>query len=385
MINISRLAAGLSSGSDRLRYGAPRSWRDRRPVTVWNTTRACNLRCLHCYASAESAPAPDELSTDEARRMIDDLAAFGIPVLLLSGGEALLRSDLDDLAAYAVARGVRVALSTNGTLITPERARRLADAGVTYAGISLDGIGAENDRFRGLAGAFTLAMDGIRACREAGVRTGVRVTLHRGNVHAIGAMFDLCEREGVDRLCFYHLVYTGRAQNLLEAALSPAETRQAVDEIIDRTVEAVARGVPIEVLTVDNHCDGPYLYLRLRRKGDPRAEEVLELLRRTGGNSSGVGIACIDWNGDVHPDQFWRHVSLGNVRERPFSEIWMDTSHPLMAKLKEKRRFVRGRCATCRFLDCCGGNFRVRAEAVRGDLWAPDPACYLTDEEIGIV
>jgi radical SAM protein with 4Fe4S-binding SPASM domain len=138
------------------------------------------------------------------------------------------------------------------------------------------------------------------------------------------------------------------------------------------------------VLTVDNHADGPYIYLRLLKEDPQRAQEVLELLKWNEGNNSGRGIGCVSWDGQVHADQFWRHYSFGNVKERPFSEIWMDTSNPLMAKLKEKKKHVTGRCAECRWLDICGGNFRVRAEAVSGDVWAPDPACYLTDEEIAL-
>jgi len=166
--------------------------------------------------------------------------------------------------------------------------------------------------------------------------------------------------------------------------LSPEETRRAVDLIIDRTRDLHGRGKPKEVLTVDNHADGPYIYLRLLREGSPRASEVLELLKMNEGNSSGRGIGCVSWDGSVHADQFWRHYSFGNVRLRPFSEIWCDLSNELMMRLKDKKSFVKGRCSRCRWLDVCGGNFRVRAEAATGDLWAPDPACYLTDEEIGL-
>jgi radical SAM protein with 4Fe4S-binding SPASM domain len=169
---------------------------------------------------------------------------------------------------------------------------------------------------------------------------------------------------------------------LIQDDLSHAETRAAVDLIIDRTKDLHDRGKPKEVLTVDNHADGPYLYLRLRRENPERAKGVLELLKMNEGNNSGRGIGCVSWDGEVYADQFWRHHSFGNVRQRPFSTIWTDTSEPLLGKLKEKKRHVKGRCATCRWLDICGGNFRVRAEAVSGDVWAPDPACYLSDDEI---
>jgi radical SAM protein with 4Fe4S-binding SPASM domain len=186
----------------------------------------------------------------------------------------------------------------------------------------------------------------------------------------------------IPRICFYHLVYAGRGSHLVEDDLSHAESRAAVDLIMDRTKELHDRGKPKEVLTVDNHADGPYVYLRLLRENPARAKEVLELLKMNEGNNSGRGIGCVSWDGEVYADQFWRHHSFGNIGRRPFSVIWSDTSEPLMGKLKEKKRHVKGRCATCRWLDICGGNFRVRAEAVSGDVWAPDPACYLSDDEI---
>jgi radical SAM protein with 4Fe4S-binding SPASM domain len=138
------------------------------------------------------------------------------------------------------------------------------------------------------------------------------------------------------------------------------------------------------VLTVDNHADGPYIYLRLLRENPELAEKVWRLLQYNEGNNSGRGIGCISWDGRVHPDQFWREHVLGNVLERPFSEIWVDSGIELLSKLKDKKSYVHGRCAACRFLDVCAGNFRARAEAYYGDMWAPDPACYLTDEEIGL-
>jgi len=286
------------------------------------------------------------------------------------------------LASYAVEKGMRAVISTNGTLITPAVARQLKMIGLSYVGISLDGMEEVNDRFRGVKGAFTRALDGIAACQEAGIKVGLRFTMNRLNATEIPAIFDLLEARDIPRVCFYHLVYAGRGSELIHEDLSHEETRRVVDLIIDRTHDLHQRNKPKEVLTVDNHADGPYLYLRMLREQSSRAHEVLELLQMNEGNNSGRGIGCISWDGRVHADQFWRHYSFGNVRERPFSEIWMDLSHPLMKQLKDKKLHVKGRCRHCRWLDVCGGNFRVRAEAATDDLWNPDPACYLTDEEI---
>ncbi|MHC5080447.1 MAG: 12,18-didecarboxysiroheme deacetylase [Planctomycetota bacterium] len=393
MIGISKLYCGSVEPSDVLRYGARgkplpshllQFSAEKKPVVVWNVTRRCNLRCVHCYAHARGRGGRGELTREEGYALIDDLAGFGTPVILFSGGEPLLRKDLFDLLDRAVSRGMRTVVSTNGTLIGEGEADRLASAGVSYVGISLDGLGEVNDRFRGRPGAFEDALSGIRLCRERGIKVGLRFTIHRRNASHVEGIFDLLEREAIPRICFYHLVYAGRGGNLMEEDLDHGETRGIVDRIIDRTADLHRRGKPVEVLTVDNHADGPFLYLRMVREGHPRAPEVLELLRMNGGNSSGVGIGCVSWDGVVHADQFWRHLPLGNVRERPFSSIWTDPADPLLRKLKEKKKHVTGRCAACRWLEVCGGNFRVRAEAATGDLWAPDPACYLTDAEIAV-
>ncbi len=393
MIGISKLYCGTVEPSDALRYGRKSQKlpshllqfsEDKKPVVVWNVTKKCNLKCVHCYAHADSVGTDDELTTIEGKRLIDDLAEFGSPVILFSGGEPLMRPDLTELAGYAVEKGMRTVISTNGTLITHKVANELKQIGLSYVGISLDGMEEVNDRFRGIKGAFRRALEGVEACQEAGIKVGLRFTINKLNAKEIPSIFDLLEEKNIPRVCFYHLVYAGRGTKLVEEDLSHEETRKVVDLIIDRTADMHRRGITKEVLTVDNHADGPYLYLRLLREESPRAEQVLELLKMNEGNSSGRGIGCVSWDGSVHADQFWRHYSFGNVRERPFSAIWTDLSDPLMRKLKEKKKYVKGRCSKCRWLDICAGNFRVRAEAVTGDLWAPDPACYLTDEEIGI-
>jgi 12,18-didecarboxysiroheme deacetylase len=391
MIGISKLYCGTVEPSDVLRYGA-RSGQlpshllqfsaDKKPVVVWNCTRRCNLRCVHCYSHSADLRYPGEMTTEQGVALLEDLAAFGAPVVLFSGGEPMLRPDLFDLASRATQLGMRAVISTNGTLIDPKSAERLRQVGLSYVGVSLDGMRETNDKFRGREGAFDHALAGIRNCRQAGIKVGLRFTINNRNVADVSDIFNLLRDEDIPRVCFYHLVYAGRGAKLMEEDLDHDATRRVVDLVIDRTAELHAQGLPKEVLTVDNHADGPHLYLRMLRENNPRAADVLKLLRMNAGNSSGVGIGCVSWDGSVHADQFWRHVSFGNVTERKFSDIWTDLSNPLMATLKDKRRHVTGRCATCRFLDICGGNFRVRAEAATGDLWAPDPACYLSDREI---
>jgi len=391
MIGISKLYCGGVEPSDALRYGRHSGnlpshllqfSKDKKPVVVWNMTRRCNLKCVHCYAKALEVNGKDAISTEQGKAMIDDLAAYGAPVMLFSGGEPLVRKDLVELAHYAVSKGMRAVISTNGTLISKEKASELKAVGLSYVGISLDGGEEVHDHFRGVQGAFKEAMQGLENCQAEGLKVGLRFTINKRNVQEIPTLFDIVRERSVPRICFYHLVYSGRGSELIKEDLDHAETRQALDLIMDKTRELHDAGLPKEVLTVDNHADGPYVYLRLLREDPERARQVMELLQFNEGNNSGRGIGCISWDGQVHADQFWRNHTFGNVLERPFSEIWDDPAIELLAKLKDKKRHVGGRCADCRYLNICGGNFRARAEAYYGDIWAQDPACHLTDEEI---
>jgi len=394
MIGISKLYCNSVEASDPLRYGRHSSKlpshllqfsKDKKPVVVWNVGQRCNLRCVHCYSHSRDKEYSGELNTEKGKNIIRDLADFGVPVLLFSGGEPLMRADILELIEYARALGIRAVVSTNGTLITKDLAKQLKKLDLSYAGISLDGLNETHDKFRGIKGSFNQAMTGLRNCQDAGIKVGLRFTINKKNVDEIPDIFELLKQENIPRVCFYHLVYTGRGSKLIKEDLSKEKTRNTMDVLMNLTKSLFEEGLEKEVLTVDNHADGVYLYLRLLKENPEKAENVLNLLKMNGGNSTGHGIGCISWDGSVHADQFWRHYSFGNVQERPFSEIWTDLSNPLMAKLKDKKPYVKGRCAECKYLNICGGNFRVRAEAVTGDLWESDPACYLTDKEIGLI
>jgi len=393
MIGISKLYCDAIEPSDALRYGRQSGKlpshllqfsEDKKPVVVWNMTQRCNLKCVHCYAQAIDPEGKDEISTDQGKAIIDDLAAFGAPVMLFSGGEPLVRKDLPELASYAVSKGMRAVISTNGTLITKDKARELKSIGLSYVGISLDGGEATHDKFRGVPGAFKKAMQGVDNCQAEGLKVGLRFTVNKRNFEEVPTIFRILREKEIPRVCFYHLVYSGRGSELIKEDLTHEQTRRLVDLIMDETKALFDAGLPKEVLTVDNHADGPYVYQRLLKENPERAKQVMELLQFNEGNNSGRGIGCISWDGQVHADQFWRIHTFGNVLERPFSEIWTDPSIELLHKLKDKKAHVGGRCAKCQYLNICGGNFRARAEAYYGDIWAQDPACYLTDEEIGI-
>ncbi len=351
------------------------------PVIAWNITRTCNLKCVHCYSDSDAKSYQGELSTAQALKFIDDCAAFKVPVLLFSGGEPLIRPDVFQLVERARNRGIRVTFSTNGTLIDDKLAQKIKELDVGYVGISLDGLGKANDRFRGKAGAFEQALSGIRHCRAAGQRVGLRFTINRYNYQDIDSIFNLIQQERIPRVCFYHLVYSGRAAHMVKHDVSRAQSRAALDLIMEKAVEL---GDQCEILTVDNHADIVYLYLKQLQLGGARAAHIWELMNRNGGNRSGIAFANVDAAGNVHPDQFTQNHTFGNVRERPFGEIWTDMSIPMLAGLKNRRPLLKGRCSRCKWLTVCNGNFRSRAEAVTGDFWESDPACYLTDQEIGL-
>lgn len=391
MISVTKLLFATDYYGDTLRYSE-----DSRaakhgvrvgagPVVVWNSTKTCNLKCRHCYMSSDAQKYEGELTTEEAKQFIDDLADFKVPVLLFSGGEPLMRKDFFELAEYAAAKGIRPTLSTNGTLITREVAEKIKKIGVGYVGISLDGLQEVNDKFRGKEGAFQAAMEGIQNCVTVGQRVGLRFTINHHNIQELDRIFDFIEEKGINRVCFYHLVYSGRGNAMMDEDVTPEESRRAMDTIIRRTRDFEERGLEKEILTVDNHCDGVYMYLKAREEGrEELAEQMKNFISMNGGNRSGIAFAEVDPQGYVHPDQFTQHYTFGNVRERKFGDIWTDLSHPILAGLKDRKPLLKGRCAKCRFLDNCNGNFRTRAEATTGDFWESDPACYLTDEEIGL-
>ena len=392
MISVTKLLFATDYYGDALRYtnDAHKAKNGVRPgagpVVVWNSTRTCNLKCRHCYMSSDAQKYANELTTKEAKKFIDDLADFKVPVLLFSGGEPLIRPDFLELADYAAKKGVRPTLSTNGTLITPEVARKIKEIGVGYVGISLDGLREVNDKFRGKEGAFEAAMNGIKNCVAAGQRVGLRFTINHHNIQELENIFDFIEEENINRVCFYHLVYSGRGNQMMDEDVTAAESRRAMDIIIRRTRDFEERGLKKEILTVDNHCDGVYMYLKALAEGkDELAAQIKKYISMNGGNRSGIAFAEVDPLGYVHPDQFTQHHTFGNVRERKFGDIWQDTTNPIMAGLKDRKPLLKGRCAKCKFLDNCNGNFRTRAEARTGDFWESDPSCYLTDEEIGII
>jgi radical SAM protein with 4Fe4S-binding SPASM domain len=329
------------------------------------------------------------LSTAEAKQLLRQLAEANCPVVLFTGGEPLLRNDLFELLAEAKRLPLRTVISTNGTLIDSAAAKKLAGLGVSYVGISIDGDQSFHDTFRQSSGCFKAALAGVENCQKAGLKTGLRFTIAKQNANKIPTVFDIAAEANIRRICFYHLVKAGRAKKMTDNNLTAVETRHAVDTIIEKTEEFVQKKLVDEVLTVGNHADGPYLLLKLQQNSTSKdaartTHNARRFLLANGGNKIGEKIASVGWDGSVHPDQFWRNYSLGNVKDKTFKEIWNNQDEPVLNKLRNKSRFTDKRCSKCKWFDLCKGNFRFLGPDPSEKNWLLEPACYLTDEEIAI-
>lgn len=389
MISLTKLLLGKDNYGDSLRYNTDSkeqihgASRGMGPVVVWNITRYCNLKCIHCYSNAVNKINQNELSTEEAEEFIDDSSSFNIPVLLFSGGEPLTRSDIFHLINYTKNKNIRPVISTNGTLITPDKAQLIKDSGVSYVGVSLDGIGNKNDKFRGVSGAYNRALQGIKNCNEIDQKVGLIFTISKQTYGNLNKIFDLIEQENIPRVCFYHLAYSGRGYNIKDNDVSKEESRKALDLIISKTIEFSKKNLDTEILTVDNHADGIYIYKWALENLPERADQILSLLKNSGGNRSGIAIGSVNWEGEVYPDQFTSNIILGNIKDTLFSQIWNDKSNSILNAFRNRKNLLEGRCSKCKWIDLCNGNLRARA-TITGNLWGSDPACYLTDHEIGL-
>jgi len=353
--------------ADLLRFSA-----QTRPVVMWNLTKACNLSCQHCYMDA-SEKAREEMTLEESVSLVDELADLKIPILIFTGGEPLLSRNFYALAFHAREVGLRTVISTNGTLITTEVARLLAEAGIRYVGVSLDSADPKkHDAFRGVAGAHARALQGLKNARDAGLKTGLRITLTRDNWQDVPALLNLAIQENIPRFCLYHLVPTGRGAEIAERDVTPEQRRSVIRLLVEAAEEL--KGEDIEILTTDSPMDGAFLMEIL--KDDPRREDVRKLLTNAGGCSTGVKVANINHKGDVHPCHFMPQVVVGNVRLRSFRDIWIDNPSPELLALRDVKSHLKGACGKCDYLELCGG-CRQKAYYYNGDLLAEDPTCIL--------
>ncbi|WMN20506.1 heme d1 biosynthesis radical SAM protein NirJ [Pseudomonas piscis] len=381
MLRISHYLRVLAGQAPPPRTSRPGS--SRPPVVIWNLLRRCNLTCKHCYATSADSVFRDELDTSAALQVIDDLAEAGVKVLILSGGEPLLRDDLFQLSAHARAHGMFVALSSNGTLIDENNIEQVSAADFDYVGISIDGLQDTHDSFRQLKGSFARSLKAMRLCRERGIRVGMRTTLTRDNHQQLPELLALMRDLDVQKFYLSHLNYSGRGKRSRGLDAHLQMSREAMALLFDRAWEDIAQGRDSDFVSGNNDADAILLLHWTRHHLPGQYPQLEQMLRAWGGNASGSGIANIDNTGEVHPDTYWWQHSVGNVRRTPFRTLWLEQPDALLRQLRQHPRAVTGRCASCRWLQICNGNTRTRAWAA-GDLWGQDPGCHLSDEEIGL-
>ena len=321
MFRISQYMRELAKAEATGQYPVVRDRKATGPVVIWNLIRRCNLTCKHCYALSADHDYAGELGTQEVYTVMDDLRAFGVPVLILSGGEPLMRPDLFDIAARAQGMGFYIGLSTNGTLIDEPMADRVAAAGFDYVGISLDGLKPTHDKFRRLDGAFDRSLAAVRFLGARGVKVGLRFTMTSMNAHDLPALLALMREEGAQKFYFSHLNYAGRGNIHRGKDAHFTATREALDLLFERAWQAALDGLDEDYVTGNNDADGAYLLQWVQRRLPRWHADLRARLQAWGGNSSGVNVANIDNLGHVHPDTMWWHHDLGSVRERPFSAI----------------------------------------------------------------
>ena len=374
MINVSKLYCGIENSSDSIRYHSDSG---KGPIIVYNCTNKCSQNCLHCYSKTDFIGGK-ELDTSQAKGLLNRLAEAKCPVVLFSGGEPLERTDIFELLDFSYSLGLRTVLSTNGNLIDSKIAKKIADAGVKYVGISVDGLGKTHDNFRGVKGSFKAAVNAVKFCKYVNLKTGLRFTITNRNFNQIKDIFSLAAQLNIQRICFYHLTSAGQAvKNNLKC--TNQQIRHALSNICDFAQDYTTKGVR-EVLTVGNHADGPFILNRLKQKNSPLYEKSLELLERFGGNKIGTKIFAIDPAGNIHPDQFWQNFSLGNVTGKNLEDIFKNS----FDIFKDKTLFAPQKCKKCKWLKICGTNARFLDKDYKSK-WLLEPVCFLKDEEISAI
>jgi len=335
-------------------------------VLAWEVTRACNLACRHCRASAQTEPFPGELSTAEALRLIDEIAKVDSPIVIFSGGEPLLRSDIYQLVERARENGLRCAMAPNGTLLDAESARRLAECGIERVSISIDAPDAAgHNAFRGVEGAFEASMRGVEHLLRVGLPFQINTTVTKSNLSVFGEIHDLARDLGAAAWHIFLLVPTGRGSEISEEIISSEEYERILNWFYD-----FSRTSSMQLKAT---CAPQYhRILRQRAKQEgiavSRANFGLDAVSR--GCLGGNGFCFISHSGQVQPCGYLE-LDCGQVREEPFPEIWRNS-----ARFRELRdpSLYRGKCGVCEYERVCGG-CRARAYTMNGDYLGEEPLC----------
>jgi len=378
MIPVTVMVTGRGTVSTRIKghYNArrPPSFSDYyRPIVFWNITYQCNLKCLHCYINALREKNPRELTTEEAVKVAEEMVDMGIPLVIFSGGEPLVREDFWKIVEpMAGRRRPKLSLSTNGTLITRDVAEKLASYGFMYVGISIDSIRPEwHDKFRGVKGAFEATMRGIKNSIDAGLDVGIRTTVTRYNVQEVPAILRWSYEHGIRRVSLYILDTVGRGVSIKDWLPTHEQLRWLADTLID---EARKYADNMEILVVRGQFLGFYIADKLAKDKEDFISYI-KLLDAQG--NCGRKSISIYPDGTVKPCQFIDWVSLGNVREKPLREI-LSKDNEAFEPFLEIEKHLRGpRCSRCPFRRICGGGSRGRALEATGDPWGDDPLCFI--------
>lgn len=348
-----------------------------RPIITWNLTYGCNLKCIHCYTNA-GVKRRGELSREDCLDLIDQIASIKAPLLIFSGGEPLLRNDFYELAEYAASKNLRLVLSTNGTLISEDVAKRLAQLQFIYIGVSIDSPYPEwHDMFRGVRGAFNDALKGLKNCSKYGLNTGIRYIVTSYNVDDVPDIINLALRMNIRRITFYHLSSSGRAIKLsIDWYMKPNQYFKFMDYLIESSRRYAHQ---LEIETTMAPFDGIYVADKISRSHE-EFWELIEVVKAQGG--CGRKIISIYPDGNVYPCQFVDFIMLGNVKERNLREI-LDIRNPGFKYFVEIHKYLKGpKCSKCPFKEVCGGGDRIRAYYLGGGLYGDDPLCYLDTKEI---
>jgi heme b synthase len=335
-------------------------------MIAWEVTRSCNLNCIHCRAAAQRGPYPGELNTEEALRLIDEIVSFSQPVVILTGGEPLLREDIFELADYGTRRGLRMVMAPNGTLLDADKAARLKTSGIQRVSISLDGATAEShDRFRQVEGAFAGALRGIDFLKAAGIEFQINTTVTLKNYHELPPLLDLAVRLGAVAHHIFLLVPTGRGKEMKGEAIEGKEYEKILHWFYEQQEK-----VPLQLKAT---C-APHYYRILRQRARQEGKKVTPqthgLDAMTRGCLGGIGFLFISHLGDVQPCGYLE-VFSGNVRRQKLKDIWK--SSPVFLKLRNSSAY-QGRCGRCEYMRVCGG-CRARAFERSGDFMAEEPLC----------
>lgn len=335
-------------------------------LVAWEMTRACNLACVHCRAGACETSDPDELTTEEGRWLIDSIAQVGKPILIMTGGEPLLRTDFFDLARYAIAAGLRAVVATNGVLVSPDIAKEIASVGIPRASISIDGPSSrEHDAFRKIPGAFDASLKGIANLKAARVSVQINTTLTKRNREHLAGMMKLAETIGADAFHVFLLVPTGRAREMSGEEMGPKEYEETLLEFY-----RLSRASTMETKAT---C-APQYYRILRQQakedGIEVTEQIFGLNARTRGCLGGLSFVFVSHKGELQPCGYF-DVQAGSVRETAFSELWENAQ-----LFKDLRKFslLEGKCGKCDYVRFCGG-CRARAYEQTGRYMSEEPYC----------